>query len=72
MQVHAGGTVTVVDSNLYRDYARVATAGATAQKFTVGGPANSERYLAAGTYYVQFTGVGVGAYSLVWEERPSP
>lgn len=70
LQVDVGGTVTPINSSLYRDYARVATAGATAQRNTVGGPANSERYLPAATYYVQFTGVGVGAYSLVWEERP--
>lgn len=68
--VETGGTITVTDSNLYRDYARVATSGATAQRFTVGGPANSERYLAAGTYYVQLSGVGEGSYSLMWEERP--
>ena len=67
--VETGGTITVTDSNLYRDYARVATSGATAQRFTVGGPANSERYLAAGTYYVQISGTGEGSYSLMWEER---
>lgn len=68
--IETGGTITVTDSNLYRDYARVATSGATAQRFTVGGPANSERYLADGTYYVQLTGTGEGSYSLMWEERP--
>lgn len=68
--VETGGTITVTDTNLYRDYARVATSGATAQRFTVGGPPNSERYLAAGTYYVQLSGVGEGSYSIMWEERP--
>lgn len=68
--VESGGTITVADAQAYRDYARVATSGATGQKFTVGGPANSERYLAAGTYYVQLTGTGEGSYSVMWEERP--
>lgn len=68
--VETGGTITVADSSLYRDYARVATSGATAQRFTVGGPPNSERYLAAGTYYVQISGAGEGSYSAMWEERP--
>lgn len=68
--VETGGTITVADANLYRDYARVAASGATAQRFTVGGPVNSERYLAAGTYYVQLSGTGEGSYSLMWEERP--
>lgn len=68
--VEEGGTITVTNTELYRDYARVATSGATAQRFTVGGPPNSERYLAAGVYYVELSGAGEGSYSLMWEERP--
>lgn len=68
--VDTGGTVAPINAELYRDYARVATSGATGQRFTVGGPQNSERYLAAGVYYVQLVGTGEAAYSAMWEERP--
>lgn len=68
--VETGGTITVTDAQAYRDYARAATSGATAQRFTVGGQPYSERLLAPGTYYVQLTGSGEGSYSIMWEERP--
>lgn len=68
--VDTGGTVAPINAELYRDYARVVTTGATGQRFTVGGPQNSERYLAAGVYYVQLIGTGEAAYSAMWEERP--
>lgn len=68
--VDTGGEVAPTNAELYRDYARVATSGATGQRFTVGGPQNSERYLAAGVYYVQLIGTGEAAYSAMWEERP--
>lgn len=68
--VASGGSVVPIDANLYRDYANVVTSSATAQRFTVGGGEVSERYLAAGTYYVQLTGTGTGSYSIMFEERP--
>lgn len=68
--VASGGTITPIDANNYRDYARLLVANATAQRSTVGAVPFTERYLAAGTYYAQFTGTGQGSYSLMWEERP--
>lgn len=68
--IEAGGTVTPINAELYRDYASVVTSNATAQRFTIGGGEISERYLKAGTYYVQITGTGSGSYSIMYEERP--
>lgn len=68
--IETGGTVTPINAELYRDYASVVTSNATAQRFTVGGGEISERYLTAGTYYVQITGTGSGSYSIMYEERP--
>lgn len=68
--VATGGTVTPINADLYRDYASLVTSNATAQQFTIGGGETSERYLKAGTYYVQITGTGSGSYYIMYEERP--
>ncbi len=70
--VTTGGTITVTDSNMYADYDRAKTSGATAQQTTVGATPESARYLAAGTYYLQFislAGTSVGRFDIAWEER---
>lgn len=69
--IASGGTLTINNPQNYRDYLRAKTSGATAQQSTVGANSLAERYLNAGTYYVQCLGTGVGSYELVWEERPS-
>lgn len=68
--VTSGGTITVADANLYADFAWLKTSNATSQKTSVTSQASQGRYLAAGDYYLQFTGTGTGAYYLEWEERP--
>lgn len=70
--VSTGGTLSIPDRSRYVDYARLATSNATAQRVTVGGPANSQRYLAAGDYYLEFVPAAAseGAFQIAWEERP--
>lgn len=68
--MESGGTITVTNPQNYREYIGLAVSNATAQQQTVGGPALPERQIPAGTYYLQFTGTGAGAYYLSWEERP--
>ena len=68
--VFSGGSISIINSNLYSDFASLITSGATAQKTSVSGPANSERFLSPGTYYLQFTGTAVGSYQIAWEENP--
>ena len=70
--VSTGGTVpggTIVE------VFRVVAANSTAQQSTVGGAAQSERGLPAGTYYLRIENIGnstaTGVYSLFWEERPA-
>lgn len=57
-----------------REVFRVVAATSTAQQQTVGGAPQSERGLAAGTFYLRIENIGNGAatgvYSLIWEERP--
>lgn len=65
-----GGSIAVTDANLYVDYDRVETANSTAQRVSIDGQGGSERYLTAGTYYVQLVGTGSGLFGLEWEERP--
>lgn len=67
-----GGTFTPTDANVYVDYDRAKTSGATAQQISVSGGDDSVRYLAAGTYYLILTsvsGTSVGRFALAWEER---
>jgi hypothetical protein len=68
-----GGTFTPTDAEVYVDYDRAKTSGATAQQISVQGGNDSVRYLAAGTYYLKLTslvGTSEGRFSLAWEERP--
>lgn len=73
MSIQTGGTITLTDSNLYEDYIGLVTAGGSAQKISINGPDNSERYFAAGDYYFQIINsqsASTGQFSLDWEERP--
>lgn len=69
--VTTGGTVT---GGTIVEVFRVVAANATAQQQTVGGAAQTERGLPAGTYYLRIENIGnataTGVYSLFWEERP--
>jgi len=68
--VASGGSITVIDSNLYSDFAWLKAATASGQKNSIANQSTQGRYLAAGTYYLQFTGTGAGSYAIEWEERP--
>lgn len=70
----SGGTFTPTDANVYVDYDRAKTSGATAQQVSVSGGDDTTRYLAAGTYYLTLTslsGTSVGRFAIAWEERPN-
>lgn len=74
VSITTGGTITPIDPELYADYAEMITSNATSQKVTASSGANRQRYLAAGTYYLEFraiTGPVRGVYSIAWEERPA-
>ena len=69
----SGGSVTLVNADNYADFAILKAANANGQRATVIGDNNSARYLAAGTYYLQFlpiSGSATGSISLIFEERP--
>lgn len=71
--IFTGGSITVIDPQLYSDYDRTKTSNATARQISVGGAENTQRYLAAGTYYLQLSslsGTSEGRYYIGWEERP--
>lgn len=68
--INYGGTIAVIDSDLYADFAWLKTSSATAQKVSVSAQSIQGRYLSSGSYYLQFIGTGSGAYYLEWEERP--
>lgn len=71
--ISTGGTITVIDPDLYSDYSELKTSQATAQKTTVSAAGNRQRYVNAGTYYLEFTALSSdvrGIYTLGWEERP--
>tara|TARA_R110000782_G_scaffold126012_1_gene217629 strand:+ start:285 stop:836 length:552 start_codon:yes stop_codon:yes gene_type:complete len=68
--IQSGGTITVTDNNLYADYAHLKAATASGQKQSIASQSVQGRYLAAGTYYLQFTGTADASYALEWEERP--
>lgn len=68
-----GGTFTPTNPQVYADYDRAKTSGATAQQTSVSGGNDSVRFLAAGTYYLVITslsGTSEGRYAIAWEERP--
>lgn len=69
--ITTGGTFTPTDPSPSeaREYIKVASATATAQRNTVGGGGVPERGLPPGDYYLVFTGTD-GSYRLVFEERP--
>lgn len=68
--IDSGGSIVVTDTDLYSDYERLRTVSATAQRISVVDQVTQGRYLAAGTYYLQFTGVSEASFKLEWEERP--
>ena len=68
--IDSGGSIVVTDPNLYVDYERLKTTNATGQRITIANQSTQGRYLAAGTYYLQFTGISDASYKLEWEERP--
>lgn len=69
--ISSGGDFTPTDSNpnLAGEYIKAVAATSTAQRNTAGGSGVSERGLAAGDYYMIFTGTNA-SYRLVFEERP--
>ena len=68
--IQTGGAITVLNPDNYSDFAWLKTSNASGQQVSISDQTAQGRYLAAGTYYLQFTGVGTGSYSLEWEERP--
>lgn len=68
--IDSGGSIVVADPNLYADYDRLKTANASGQAVSISDQSAQSRYLAAGKYYLQFTGTGEGRFALEWEERP--
>lgn len=69
-RVESGGTIVVTDPELYSDYEKLKAANASGQQVSIADQVSQSRYLAAGTYYLQFTGVAEGSYGIEWEERP--
>ena len=65
-----GGSFVPTDPDLYRDILATNTANATAQQSTVGASSVPERGLPPDTYYLIFTGGGVGDFFSIIEERP--
>lgn len=70
VQVLIGGTFTPTDIDSQKEMIVAKAATATAQVQSVGGTSAKERGLPAETYYLVFTGGGVGIYDLILEERP--
>ncbi len=71
IELSTGGTFTPSDNdpNFAREFIRVVSSSATAQRSTVGGSGVKERGLGANTYYLVFTGAK-SSYRLIYEERP--
>lgn len=67
--ISSGGTITVANQNLYRDYIVIETASSTGQRTSVGTHQADERFHAPGTYYIELVGTGSGCYHVAWEER---
>jgi len=73
VSILSGGTLAINNLEDYTDYAEMRTSGATAQRTSVSQSGNTQRYLPAGTYYLQFSivdGPIRGVYQIGWEERP--
>lgn len=70
VQVLTGGTFTPTDIDSQKEMIAAKAATATAQVQSVGGTSAKERGLPSETYYLVFTGGGVGIYDLILEERP--
>lgn len=68
--IESGGAITIADAEEYSDIVHLKTSTATGQISSINGPNGSERYLAAGTYYLSFTGTATGTATFEWEERP--
>lgn len=68
--IDSGGSIAITDANLYADYERLKTTGATGQRISIVDQSTQGRYLAAGVYYLQFTGISESSYKIEWEERP--
>jgi len=68
--IATGGSIAVIDANLYSDFAWLKSATASGQSSSIADQSTQGRYLAAGAYYLQFTGTATGSYSIEWEERP--
>lgn len=69
-----GGAIAVADVEQYTDYAEMKTSNSTAQRSSVSQSGNTQRYLPAGTYYLEFTFIDTpvrGVYQIGWEERPA-
>ena len=69
----SGGTIEITNAEDYMDYAEMRTSGSTAQRSSVSQSGNTQRYLPAGTYYLQFSSLESpirGVYQIGWEERP--
>tara|TARA_R110000782_G_scaffold50196_4_gene108941 strand:+ start:1172 stop:1723 length:552 start_codon:yes stop_codon:yes gene_type:complete len=69
-QIQSGGSIVVTDADLYSDFAHLKAATAGGQKQSIASQSVQGRYLAAGTYYLQFTGIADALYNIEWEERP--
>ena len=72
VDVSSGGTFTPMDMEIYADYDRAKTSGATAQSISVQGGNDSVRYLPAGIYYLalySLDATSVGRFAIAWEER---
>lgn len=70
--ISSGGTFTPNVATDYIDYDRAKTSNATAQQLSVSGGSGTQRYLAAGDYYLIFTslvGTSEGRFAISWEER---
>lgn len=73
VSIYTGGTISIGNTEQYTDYAELRTSGSTAQRASVSQGGNTQRYLPAGTYYLQFTQLETplrGVYQIGWEERP--
>lgn len=66
--VESGGTVAVIDRELYADFERLKTDKNSQRSQTLLNATTNKRFLSAGVYYLQFTGTAEGSYSLEWEE----
>jgi len=71
--ITTGGDFTPTNPEVYVDYDRAKTSGATVQQISVRGGDDTVRYLPAGTYYLKLSslsGTSEGRFAIAWEERP--